>query len=309
MSAIGRYLTGIICLSFVVVAAWPAQSGGPSAAAPVIKSEADRAAGDASTPPTRPPLASPFDAAATENTRLCAEMNWTFGGKPQRGVQIYLPLICQLTGAEGSFEQPAFAAALSRWQGAQGLAPRGVMDAETWSRMVTTWQGRRQRERAVAAPDQLVLVAAENFYDPERPAELRYVERETFAAYRRMLKAAAADPSLDLKTTVAGELAADEKFLKIISAYRSPEYQAKLRRQEPGAGRAALAVHSPHFTGRALDLYVGGEPVITKDANRALQTRTKVYQWLVRHAEKFGFAPYFYEPWHWEYRGEEVGIR
>ncbi|MCA1564182.1 MAG: hypothetical protein LC803_00720 [Acidobacteria bacterium] len=34
---------------------------------------------------------------------------------------------------------------------------------------------------------------------------------------------------------------------------------------------------------------------------RALQTETRAYRWLVRNAERFGFCPYFYEPWHWEY--------
>jgi LAS superfamily LD-carboxypeptidase LdcB len=58
-------------------------------------------------------------------------------------------------------------------------------------------------------------------------------------------------------------------------------------------------VNSPHFTGRALDVYVGGDPVDTKDANRAIRS-TPAYQWLVRNAERFGFRPY-YEPWHWEY--------
>ena len=51
------------------------------------------------------------------------------------------------------------------------------------------------------------------------------------------------------------------------------------------------------------DLYVGGEPVETNDSNRALQIQTPVYQWLVRNAERFGFQPYYYEPWHWEYTG------
>jgi zinc D-Ala-D-Ala carboxypeptidase len=87
-------------------------------------------------------------------------------------------------------------------------------------------------------------------------------------------------------------------WLKIISAFRSPVYQTQLRRQSPGSGRAGLAVNSPHFTGRALDLYVGGEPVSTDDRNRAIQVNTKVYQWLVKNAERFGFYPYFYEPWH-----------
>src|SRR5258707_428721 len=65
-----------------------------------------------------------------------------------------------------------------------------------------------------------------------------------------------------------------------------------------------LAVNSPHFTGRALDLYVGGDPVDTGDANRAVQVNTPVYKWLVKNADKFGFYPYYYEPWHWEYKPE-----
>jgi len=76
-----------------------------------------------------------------------------------------------------------------------------------------------------------------------------------------------------------------------------------LRRQSPNAGSAGLAVHSPHTTGRALDLFVGGDPVDTKDSNRAIQVNTPAYRWLVRNAERFGFRPYFYEPWHWEYVG------
>jgi LAS superfamily LD-carboxypeptidase LdcB len=106
---------------------------------------------------------------------------------------------------------------------------------------------------------------------------------------------------LGLATGSDGKLALSEKYLKIISAFRPREYQEHLRKLSPKAGRAGLAVNSPHFTGRALDLYVGGDPVDTKDSNRAIQVQTKVYQWLVRNAEKFGFRPYYYEPWHWEY--------
>ena len=106
---------------------------------------------------------------------------------------------------------------------------------------------------------------------------------------------------MKLKTTATGELAPEEKFLRIVSAFRSREYQAKLRAAEPNAGRAALAVNSPHFTGHAIDIYVGGEPVKTLDSNRAIQVQTPVYKWLVKNASKFGFYPYYYEPWHWEY--------
>ncbi len=94
--------------------------------------------------------------------------------------------------------------------------------------------------------------------------------------------------------------------MKIVSAFRSREYQARLRRESPGSGRAGLATNSPHFTGRALDIYVGGEPVITLDSNRAIQIQTPVYKWLVKNAERYGFFPYFYEPWHWEYIPESL---
>ena len=116
-----------------------------------------------------------------------------------------------------------------------------------------------------------------------------------------MLAAAAADLKHELKLTPSGDLAPNEKFLRIVSAYRSPEYQEALRRKEPNAGRAALAKHSPHSTGHALDIYVGGEPVKTLDSNRLIQVQTPAYKWLVKNAHRFGFYPYFYEPWHWEY--------
>ena len=128
------------------------------------------------------------------------------------------------------------------------------------------------------------------------PCELCLKQRTVY-----WVAAAIADPSLKLAHTPQGELLPTEKYFKIISSFRSPEYQEQLRRQSPGAGSAGLAVHSPHFTGRALDLYVGGDPVDTKDANRAIQVKTPAYQWLVRNAARFGFRPYFYEPWHWEY--------
>ena len=167
--------------------------------------------------------------------------------------------------------------------------------------MVSQWQSNRLKNRTPAEPNQLLTAPSADFYDPLRAAELRQVERSTFAAYKQMVAAAIADRKLKLARTASGELAPAEKYLKIISAFRSREYQDQLRRESPNAGSAGLAVNSPHFTGRALDLYVGGNPVDTKDSNRAIQVKTPVYQWLVHNAERFGFRPYFYEPWHWEY--------
>lgn len=244
-----------------------------------------------------------FLPAATQNVALRHNLNWAFGGKQQRGWSLYLPLINQLIGTESDAATVEFAAALARWQANAGLAASGVLDDETLYKMVSTWQSRRLKERAYPRPDQLLTAPASDFWDASRPAELRQVETEAYMAYKRMIAAAAKDPSLGLLVTATGEIDPSEKFLKIVSSFRSRQYQEQLRKQSPNSGRAGLAVNSPHFTGCALDLYVGGEPVETKDINRAIQVRTPVYKWLVKNAGRFGFHPYYYEPWHWEYRG------
>jgi hypothetical protein len=241
-------------------------------------------------------------AAAKQNEQLYKELIWTFGSKQQRGWYIYTPLIRRLINTEENIRSEKFALAVSRWQAKAGLAPSGVLDAETLYAMIKVWQDARLKDRTVAQPDQLLTAPVSDFYDPTRPEELRQVERNTYAAYKRMVAAAVADHSLALAHT-HGDLDPIEKYLKIISAFRSREYQEKLRRESPNSGTAGLAVNSPHFTGRALDLYVGGEPVDTLDANRSFQVETRVYEWLVKNAERFGFRPYCYEPWHWEYVG------
>jgi len=242
--------------------------------------------------------------ASAQNARLKADLNWFFGSKPQRGWEIYAPLISHTIGTDKDTSSADFAAALARWQKSSGLTPSGVMDADTWSQMIRLFQSRRIKERQYPTPDQLITAPVSDFYDSSRQEQLRQVERRTYSAYRRMVAAAAADPSLGLAVTPAGELAPSENYLKILSAFRPREYQEWLRKQSPRSGREGLAVNSPHFTGRALDLFVGGDdPVSTKDSNREMQIHTRVYQWLVKNAAKFGFRPYFYEPWHWEYVG------
>ena len=235
-----------------------------------------------------------FAAAAEQNARLKLDLNWTFGAKPQRGWYLYVPLIQSLLDTDSAPETNAFAQALANWQRSAGLVSTGVLSQETWMKMVSMFQSRRIKDRSVPATQALTLVSASEFFDPERHESLRCVERQAYAAYKKLVAAASTELALDRTSS--------EKWLKIISAFRSPAYQAQLRKQNPRSGRAGLALHSPHFTGRALDVYVGGEPVSTDDRNRAIQVNTKVYQWLVKNAESFGFYPYFYEPWHWEYR-------
>ncbi len=241
--------------------------------------------------------------AASRNVLLQTELVWEFGRKPQRGWQLYLPLIQRSVETEDSVGSDRFASALARWQAKSGLTPSGVLDEDSLYKMISEWQGARLKQRDYPEQDQLITAPASDFYHPSRPEELRQIERQTYAAYKRLVTAALSDPSLKLSRGADGGLAPGEKYLKILSSFRTREYQEYLRRQSPNAGRAGLAVNSPHFTGQALDLYVGGEPVDTSDANRALQIQSRVYLWLVRNAERFGFRPYFYEPWHWEYVG------
>ncbi len=236
-----------------------------------------------------PPKADGFGAAAARNTTLRNELNWTFGGKPQRGWYLYDLLIGKTLNTQHDSTTSDFAAALAIWQKKMRLSADGVLDENSLMRMVSQWQSNRLKNRTYATPDQLLTAPPSDFYDTGRAAELRQVERNTYAAYKEMV--AAADKDLKLSP----------RYLKIVSAFRSREYQDRLRQQSPNSGRAGLAVNSPHFTGRALDIYVGGSPVDTKDSNRAIQVNTPAYRWLVRNAERFGFRPYFYEPWHWEY--------
>ncbi|HEU4432181.1 MAG TPA: D-alanyl-D-alanine carboxypeptidase family protein [Pyrinomonadaceae bacterium] len=252
-----------------------------------------------STSTTKPKAASATSAAAAQNQVLRNELSWTFGGKQQRGWYLYDELLAKTLDTKDEPVTSNFAEAVSKWQKKRGLGTSGIFDENSWMAMVSQWQGNRLKNRTPATPDQLVTASPSDCYDPSRAVELRQVERATYEAYRKMLAAAIAD--LKLAHTPSGELAPNEKYLKIISAFRSREYQDQLRRKSPNSGSAGLAVNSPHFTGRALDLYVGGDPVDTKDANRAIQVNTPAYKWLVRNADKFGFRPYFYEPWHWEY--------
>jgi hypothetical protein len=245
-----------------------------------------------------------FEPAALQNAQFQGGLDWGFGGKRQHGWYLYTPLIAKLIDTNADAAASEFAMRVSLWQKVNGLQPSGTLDGDTWSRMVSTFQSQRKYDPSRPASSQMITIPVLDCYDSSRPEELRKADAETFLAYRRMVAAASADPILGLQVSGDGQLAPSEKLLRIVSAYRSQEYQNQLRKQSPKSGSAGLATHSPHSTGRALDLYVGGEPVNTKDENRALQTQGAVYRWLVKNAGRFGFQPYFYEPWHWEYVGK-----
>jgi LAS superfamily LD-carboxypeptidase LdcB len=119
-------------------------------------------------------------------------------------------------------------------------------------------------------------------------------------AYRRMVAAArAASP----------RIAADHRNLTIFSAYRSPEDDAARCELEQNCDGVVRAGCSPHRTGLAVDLFVGAAPGhgpdSTADPNRLFQSKGATYRWMLANAERFGFANYPFEPWHWEWVGEE----
>ena len=247
------------------------------------------------------PKNSAYSKAALDNAKLRGSLQWVFGGKAQTGWDIYVPLIANTIGTEAGPDTSDFALALAKWQDRSGISATGVLDRTTLETFTRYWQSRRLGRAGLSPGASLLSAPIGEFYDPTRAPDLLQLEQQTYSAYQRMIAAAAKDLKSELNLTPTGELAGNEKYLRIVSAYRSPEYQAALRKREPGAGRAALAVNSPHSTGHALDIYVGGEPVKTLDSNRLIQVQTPAYKWLVKNAHKFGFYPYFYEPWHWEY--------
>ncbi len=238
------------------------------------------------------------------NAQLAKNLRWNFSRKPQKGWKIYKYLIAETCKTNAEFDSKLFADAVAVWQANNGIYANGVVDAKTLYRFIKYWQSRRLKPIKLASKEILQTATIRDFWDPKRPFELRKLERETYKAYKRMVEAAKRDGAKF--TGVEGNPATDESFLKIISAYRSPAYQASLRRRTPGASRGQLAFRSPHFSGRALDIFVGGDPVTTNDYNRAIQVETWSYKWLVKNAESYGFYPYFYEPWHWEYVGNKT---
>jgi hypothetical protein len=241
-----------------------------------------------------------FAAAALENARLRSSLQWSFG-REQTGWEIYTILIGHTIGTERNYDTPEFAKAVSKWQSNNGQEPTGIIDNATFDALVKQWQSERLKDWSYPEESVLYNAPITDFYDPTRDPELLKLDAATYIAYKKMVLAAAKDLKGVLKVTPKGDLAPDEKMLRIVSAFRSREYQAELRRKEPGASRAALAVNSPHSSGHAMDIYVGGKPVSTKDDNRLIQVQTPVYKWLVKNAHRFGFYNYFYEPWHWEY--------
>ena len=112
---------------------------------------------------------------------------------------------------------------------------------------------------------------------------------------------------------------AEDIELLLVSAFRGVDYQRSIFDRKLAQGVPlddilrlnAAPGYSEHHTGRAVDIASRGCPPLTE----AFET-TPVFEWLTRHAGRFGFEmsyprgnPYgmAYEPWHWAIGGSSKG--
>jgi zinc D-Ala-D-Ala carboxypeptidase len=241
--------------------------------------------------------------AAELNRASLKTLKWAPFGRPETGWEVYVPLIQREIGTGCAPDTAAFAAAFAAWQGNQRLLPDGVMSEKDFVRMKGVIQARRAFVRMSARG---ICPRAANAVqlDSGRPGEGyggKHVQLRprAFEAYRRMVAAAKAEDP---------EIAKDPRNLTIFSAFRSPAYDAERCARQKNCNGIVRARCSPHRTGLALDLYVGQAPGYgpdsSADPNRRFMTQTPTYRWLLANAHRFGFVNYPFEPWHWEWTGE-----
>jgi len=234
-------------------------------------------------------------AIAFENRRLMDELEWAISERLQKGWSIYYPLISEFLGTSAKPDSLGFAEAVSRWQLYSGCRnpADGLLEGSTLLSIFLELQSRRfNKAGKIGLEKKMVVVEEKYIFDRQRAKDRRQLGQETFNAYEKMIIAAR-------KSGIKGD------YLKIISGYRSVPYQDELRARMPNLQPNQLATQSVHSTGRAIDLYVGGDPVNSNVLNRKNQTDSPAYRWLLKNARSFGFVPYYFEPWHWEYVGTD----
>ena len=265
-----------------------------------------------SQPPAAPATAPPIAAAACGNGPTAAaranavsltSLAWSPFGRAETGWETYAPLIAREIATACSPDTPGFAAALAAWQDRQRLPADGMINAAAFARLKGIIQTRRpfvrlSAQRVCPAPpaESTLAWAAPNEGYAGKRIQLR---PGALAAWRAMAAAARSEDR---------RIAADPRSLTIFSGYRSPDADAARCAAEHNCNGRVRASCSAHRTGLAMDLYVGQAPGFgpdsSADPNRAFMSRTPTYRWLVANAGRFGFAPYPFEPWHWEWTGE-----
>lgn len=228
-------------------------------------------------------------------------LEWAPFDATEWGWETYLPLIQHELRTHCGAGTPIFASHLAAFQQTHDLAPTGLFDSATFQVFRGVWQERRSFIMARLAgecPEPPPINQLGYLVEAEEHADrlTRLLRRDVLAAYRRMAAEARAQ---------VPEIAADPELLQIFSGFRDPEADAARCAQQGNCDGLRRAVCSPHRTGTAVDLYVGhveGMGVDSTDAwSRRHMANGAAYRWLVRNAGRFGFVPYVYEPWHWEY--------
>ena len=258
-------------------------------------------------PPESTPTAEICDtgpaSAARANAGSLGSLAWSPFGRPETGWETYAPLIAREIATGCAPGSPGFAAALAGWQDHQRLPADGIMTAAVFARLKGIIETRRPFVRLSAqgvcpappAETALAWAAPDEGYASKR-IQLR---PGALAAWRAMAAAARSEDP---------RIAADSRNLTIFSGYRSPDADAARCAAEHNCNGMVRATCSAHRTGLAMDLYVGQAPGFGPDSsanpNRAFMSRTPTYRWLVVNAGRFGFSPYPFEPWHWEWTGE-----
>jgi hypothetical protein len=242
--------------------------------------------------------------AAQQNAESLSRLPISPFHRLELGWEVYEPLIAGEIGAQSGADTPAFAAHLAAWQSGHGLSHTGIVDVATVTAMKTIWLARRpfvaasQHTCPAPPPDaSLATVPAADAYGGKvmrlRPAAL--------AAYQRMLSAARAD---------VPAVRQDARLLTIFSAFRAPAADAMRCARDGDCQGVSRASCSAHLTGLAVDLFLGSAPGFptdsSDDVNRLFLSRGDAYLWLVSNARRFGFEPYPFEPWHWEWTGEPL---
>jgi len=224
--------------------------------------------------------------------------------RAEAGWAAYGPLVASTIRTRCSPGSPGFASRLSAWQSVHRLPPTGVIGAPEMQALMLVWQ--RERPFAVASagkcPDppaesRLTTVPAAYAYG----GKVMLIRPGALAAYEKMLGAA---------RTEQPAFAADHQLLMIFSAYRSPAADAARCALENNCQNLVRAACSAHLTGLAMDLDLGSAPGMrfdsSDDANRRAIVQGPAYLWMAANAHRFGFVPYPFEPWHWEWTGEPV---
>jgi len=299
VSDIRGFLIGLLIVAAVgAVVVWRVLPGRSAQTPP------QAAAAPARDTPGGPPPAGcdapQWRAAASANQASLYALAWSPFGPAEAGWATYAPLISREIGSPCPADSPGFAARYARWQAGAKLPVDGIFKATDFDRIRDALALRRpfvqQTSKGLcpAAPNEATLASARA--DESYGGKAIKLRPGALEAYRRMVAAARADG-----------VATRPSSFQIASGYRGPAEEAA-RCAGGGCNTLTRAHCSAHRTGLAVDLYLppapGADPISTEDANRRHLAGTVEYRWLLANAARFGFLPYAYEPWHWEWTGE-----